>query len=173
MNTQSQIDATLRLVGNVQPPSGLEHRVNARLKAPRRRFTVIHSLRALAIAASLAIAALALGPFKRELAPHRNAGSPLLRVTMPAKGAFGAASAVHVPTAPLPVPAAPVNHGRGHTRSGRATLPPGSRVPLAAGVAIPRQMAARQATEGAGVSRAPEPATAASTPPSFSTPARQ
>jgi hypothetical protein len=168
MNTQSQIDATLRLIGSAKPPSGLEQRVTARLNAPRRKFTVVHSLSVLAIAASLAIAVLALAPLTRELAPHHTAGSLVPRVTVPAKGAFGAASAVRVPTAPLPVPPAPVNHGRGHTRSGRATLPAGSRAPLAAGVAIPRQMAARQAAEGAAVSTAPKPANTAPT-----TPARQ
>ena len=134
MNTESQINAALRQIGSAEPPLGLERRVIARLEEPVRGFTAVHSISAIAIAASLAVAVLALGPLAAEMGSRRPSAALTLHVTAPAKGAFGAASAVQVPSAPLPLAAAPVNQGRGHARPGRALLPAGSR--HAAGMAV-------------------------------------
>lgn len=143
MNAETQIDAALRRMGNAQPPLGLESRVLARLEDRRR--PPLHSLSAFAIAASLAVAVVALAPLAQNLSLHHasvNPG-PLLRVVVPAKRAFGAASAVNIPSAPLPLDAAPVNQGRGHARPERAPLPAGSSAPDANGVAAPSETADR------------------------------
>jgi hypothetical protein len=128
MKNESQIDATLSALGRVQPPPGLERRVNARLQVPRRGVRTIHFVSA-AIAASIAISTFALTPAFRELAVrNRSNASPRL-ISQPASTAhpaFGAASAVHVPPMPIPVAPIPVGQGRGRTRSSRKALQQGT-----------------------------------------------
>lgn len=129
MKTQSQIeiDATLHSLGGVQPPPGLERRVNARLETPRRTLRTVHFVSAATLAAGIAISTFALSPALRESALRvRPASSPSL-VSQPAAnliahpaGDFGAASAVHVPSMPIPVAPLPVGQGRGHTRSNQS-----------------------------------------------------
>jgi hypothetical protein len=145
MSVRSEIDETLRLLGNAQPPPGLERRVNLRLQSPRSHFSIIQAFSALALTASVAISAVALNPALRRLVFHQHSGSQATRavaaprVVAPAAGGFGTASAVHVPVEPVPVQPTPVNQGRGHSRSGRAVLPTGTLAPLPRGVAAPRE----------------------------------
>ena len=123
---ESQIDAALHLLGKVQPPPGLARRVHARLETPRPKLRAIHFVSAATVAASIAISTFALSPALREpVLRMRSHFSPNL-VSQPAAGltthpvgGFGAASAVHVPTMPMPVAPIPVSQGmgRGHTRS--------------------------------------------------------
>lgn len=136
MDSESRIDAALRQIAVAEPPPGLERRVIVRLDEPPRGFTAVYSISAIAIAASLAVAVLAFGPLTAEMGSRHSSAAIALHVSAPAKGAFGAASAVHVPSAPLPLAATPVNQGRGHARTGRAILPAGNRPRHAAGVAI-------------------------------------
>jgi hypothetical protein len=144
MSVHSEIDDTLRRLGSVEPPSGLERRVNLRLENSRRRFTVTvtRTIAACALAASVALSAVVLNPALRSRAfPH--AAGPSVpaanapRVVSPVSGGFGTASAVHVPVEPVPVQPTPVNQGRGRSRSGRAVLPAGNLAPLPRGVAAP------------------------------------
>jgi hypothetical protein len=144
MKSESQIDKTLHLVGNAPPPSGLDKRVDARLRAARRpSFRAIRSISIVAaVAASIAGATIALTPGLRELALqdlhlHRRAVAPALPALVRPAGGFGAASAVHVPVTAVPVEPTPVTQGRGHSRSGRVLLPNGTRAPLPHGVAVP------------------------------------
>ncbi len=135
MKTESEIDATLHILGAVQPRPGFEGRVNARLEAPRRRLRTIHFVSVATVAASIAISTFALSPALRESVLRiRSSSSPSL-ISQPAAGLiahpagnFGAASAVHVPTMPIPVAPIPVgqSQGRGHTRSN----PSGRTVPM-------------------------------------------
>lgn len=136
MNTEARIDAALRQIARVEPPSELERRVLGRLDEPPRGFPAAYSISAIAIAASLAVAVLVFGPLTAEIGSRHSSAALALHVSSPAKGAFGAASAVNVPSAPLPLAATPVNQGRGHARTGRAILPAGSRPRHAAGVAV-------------------------------------
>jgi hypothetical protein len=145
MSMHSEIDETLRRLGSVEPPPGLERRVNLRLRTPRKGFSVsmIQAISAFAVAAGVALSAVALNPGLRSLVLHHHAapqsvpvaGAP--RVVAPAAGGFGTASAVHVPVEPVPVQPTPVNQGRGRSRSGRAVLPNGAPTPLPRGVAAP------------------------------------
>jgi hypothetical protein len=144
MSIQSEIDETLGRLGRVEPPPGLEKRIQMRLRFPRRRFavSVTRTLAACALAASVALAAVALNPGLRNLVFHRHSGTgssavTAPRVVAPAAGGFGTASAVHVPAEPVPVQPTPVNQGRGRSRSGRAVLPNGTVAPLPRGVASP------------------------------------
>ncbi len=144
MSMHSEIDETLRRLGSVEPPPGLERRVNLRLRTPRKGFSVsmIQAISACAVAAGVALSAVALNPALRNLVLHHHAaqsvpvaGAP--RVVAPAAGGFGTASAVHVPVEPVPVQPTPVNQGRGRSRSGRTVLPNGAPTPLPRGVAAP------------------------------------
>ena len=147
MTIHSEIDDTLRRLGNVEPPSGLERRIHLRLQMPRRRFLtsipMTRTVAAGALAASVALSTIALNPTLRNLVLHHHTsaqGTPVVntpRAVPPASGGFGAASAVHVPVEPVPVQPTPVNQGRGRSRSGRAVLPPGNAAPLPRGVAAP------------------------------------
>ncbi len=149
MKTQSQIDDALSLIGNAQPPSGLERRVLSRLYAPRRGATAIHFVSAAAIAASMAITAVTLAPALRDLRGEFAAGpasavpSLVPRATARPKGDFGAASAVHLPTAPVKVQPSPVNQGRGHARSTRTIAAGSPRARMPHGVAVPRRIRTR------------------------------
>ena len=148
MKTQSQIDDALSLIGNAQPPSGLERRVLSRLYAPRRGATAIHFVSAAAIAASMAIAAVTLAPALRDLrgesaGPASAVPSLVPRATARPKGDFGAASAVHLPTAPVKVQPSPVNQGRGHARSARTIAAGSPRAHMPHGVAVPRRIRTR------------------------------
>ena len=81
MKTQSQIeiDATLRSLGGVQPPPGLERRVNTRLETPRRRLRTVHFVSTATLAAGIAISTFALRPALREsVFSVRPASSPSL-----------------------------------------------------------------------------------------------
>ena len=140
MKTQSQIDAALQHLGSAQPPSGLERRVIDRLHAPRRGATAVHFVSAAAIAASMAIAAVALAPSLRDLRGDASAGpvSLLPRAAAHPTGNFGAASAVHLPTVPVRVQPTPLSQGRGRARSARTILPSGARLPH--GVAVPHRL---------------------------------
>jgi hypothetical protein len=145
MTLQSEIDDTLRQLGNTEPPSGLEERVNLRLQSQRSRFSILtpRVLSACALAASVALSAVALNPAFRNLVFHPHSSAQSMpsavtpRVVAPAEGGFGTASAVHVPVQPVPVQPTPVNQGRGRSRSARAVLPPGALAPLPRGVAAP------------------------------------
>jgi hypothetical protein len=146
MKNESQIDATLRALGGTQPPPGLERRVSARLEVPRRRLRTIHLASAAAVAASIAISTFALSPALRELAVRNwpNASPRLIgrpdSAAHPVAG-FGAASAVRVPTRPIPVVPIPAGQGRGRTRSSRplrGALPHGSRNASSGGASAPR-----------------------------------
>jgi hypothetical protein len=161
VNTESRIDAALRQIARAEPPCGLERRVLGRLDEPPRGFTAVYSISAIAIAASLAVAVLAFGPLTAEIGSRHSSAALALHVTSPAKGAFGAASAVNVPSVPLPLAAAPVNQGRGHARTGRAILPAGSRSRHAAGVAV-RSDGARTVVLGQPIRMTPAAISAAS-----------
>jgi hypothetical protein len=144
MSVHSEIDDTLRRLGSVEPPSGLERRVNLRLQNTRRRFSarVTRSIATCGLAAGVALSAVVLNPALRSRAFH-HASAPIMpaanapRVVPPVSGGFGTASAVHVPVEPVPVQPTPVNQGRGRSRSGRAVLPTGNLAPLPRGVAAP------------------------------------
>jgi hypothetical protein len=145
MSMHSEIDETLRRLGSVEPPPGLERRVNLRLRTPRKGFSLslIQAISACAVAAGVAASAVALNPGLRNLVLHHHAaaqsvpvaGAP--RVVAPTAGGFGTASAVHVPVEPVPVQPTPVNQGRGRSRSGRTVLPNGAPTTLPRGVAAP------------------------------------
>ena len=145
MSIHSEIDETLRRLGSVEPPSGLERRVNRRLQIPRKRFSisVIQAISACAVAAGVALSAIGLNPALRNLVLHHHPSAQSVpvagpaRVVAPAAGGFGTASAVHVPVEPVPVQPTPVNQGRGRSRSGRGVLPNGAPTPLPRGVAAP------------------------------------
>ena len=144
MSIHSEIDDTLRRLGSVEPPSGLERRINLRLQMPRHHFSfsMTRIVAACALAASVAVSAVALNPALRSLVFHHHTSAqstPAVtpRVVAPAAGGFGTASAVHVPAEPVPVQPTPVNQGRGRSRSGRAVLPAGNLAPLPRGVAAP------------------------------------
>jgi hypothetical protein len=155
MSIHSEIDETLRRLGSVEPPSGLERRVNIRLQIPRKGFSV-SMIQAIS---ACAVSAVALNPALRNLVLHHHpaaqnmpvAGAP--RVVAPAAGGFGTASAVHVPVEPVPVQPTPVNQGRGRSRSGRGVLPNGAPTPLPRGVAAPHTP-----LPTTGVSSTPDPA---------------
>jgi hypothetical protein len=145
MTVHSEIEDTLHRLGSVEPPSGLERRINLRLQVSRNRFsaTATRTIAACALAASVALSAVALNPALRSrlFHPHASAQSTppvnTPRVAPPGSGGFGTASAVHVPVEPVPVQPTPVNQGRGRSRSGRAVLPTGNLAPLPRGVAAP------------------------------------
>jgi hypothetical protein len=150
MSIHSEIDETLRRLGSVEPPSGLETRVNRRLQIPRKRFSisVIQAISACAVAAGVALSAIALNPALRNLVLHQHptaqsvpvAGPP--RVVAPAAGGFGTASAVHVPVEPVPVQPTPVHQG--HRRPCRAVSPrPTLRPPIRASLQHPTRVASR------------------------------
>jgi hypothetical protein len=145
MNIQSEIDDTLRRLGSVEPPSGLTKRVNLRLqnRRPRFSFSVVNTIAACALAASVGLSAVALRPGLRNLVFHHHTSAQSTppvntpRAVPPATGGFGTASSMHVPAEPVPVQPSPVNQGRGRSRSGRALLPNGSQTPLPRGVVAP------------------------------------
>ena len=145
MNTQSEIDETLRRLGSVEPPSGLAKRVNLRLQNRRARFSfsIVNTIAAGALAASVGVSAVALSPGLRNLVFRHHASAQSTppvnppRPVSPAAGGFGTASSMHVPAEPVPVQPSPVNQGRGRSRSGRAVLPNGSQTPLPRGVVAP------------------------------------
>jgi hypothetical protein len=147
MNTQSEIDDTLRRLGSVEPPAGLAERVNLRLQDPSPRFSFslvkTRIIAGCALAASIGLSAVALNPGLRNMVFHHHtsaqSASPAntLRVVPPAAGGFGTASSMHVPAEPVPVEPSPANQGRGRSRSGRAVLPNGSQTPLPRGVVAP------------------------------------
>ena len=149
MNVHSEIDDTLRRLGSVDPPSGLEARINQRLQvsrnASRNRFSasMTRTIAACALAASVALSAVVLNPALRSRLFHHHTSAQSAppvntpRMVAPASGGFGTASAVHVPVEPVPVQATPVNQGRGRSRTGRAVLPTGNLAPLPRGVAAP------------------------------------
>jgi hypothetical protein len=146
MNTHSEIDETLSVLGSAEPPSGFESRVKMRLQAPRRSFffpiSMFRTVAAGSLAASIALSAVVLNPGLRSMVFHHAGGQNSLpvhspRMVAPATGGFGTASAVHVPVEPVPVQPTPVNQGRGRSRSGRAVLPNGAQAPLPRGVAAP------------------------------------
>jgi hypothetical protein len=147
MTIHSEIDDTLRRLGNVEPPAGLETRIHLRLHKPRPRFfgsiSMTRIIASGALAASVALSAIALNPTLHNLVWHHHTSAQSAppvntpRAVPPASGGFGTASAVHVPVEPVPVQPTPVNQGRGRSRSGRVVLPPGNPAPLPRGVAAP------------------------------------
>ena len=149
MNVHSEIDDTLRRLGSVDPPSGLEGRINRRLQvsrnASRNRFSasMTRTIAACALAASVALSAVLLNPALRSRVFHHHTSAQSAppvntpRMVPPGSGGFGTASAVHVPVEPVPVQPTPVNQGRGRSRTGRAVLPTGNLAPLPRGVAAP------------------------------------
>ena len=147
MTLPSEIDETLRRLGSVEPPPGLNRRVNLRLQTPRSRFSnsMIQTLAACGVAATVALSAVALNPALRSMVFHHHSSALITpaastpRVVPAAPGGFGTASAVHVPVEPVPVQPTPVNQGRGRSRSGRTVLPTGTLAPLPRGVAAPRE----------------------------------
>jgi hypothetical protein len=150
MNTDAEIEETLRRLGSAEPPPGLARRVELRLQIPRRSFflTVPQAIAACAVAGSVAVSAVVFQPALRRLVlPHANNAQTLPLVetprVAPVTPGFGTASAVHVPVAPVPVEPTPVNHGRGRSRSGRTELPSESLTPLPRGVAAPNSLPER------------------------------
>jgi hypothetical protein len=123
MKTRSEIDATLRLLAEAQPPAGMERRIHARLATPRKGFTPIHTWSAAAVAASVAISAAALSPAIRRVALHQ--GQPLvvspiaapIPRTSGANAGFGAASGKIMTPSVVPIAPAQLGTGRGHPRS--------------------------------------------------------
>jgi hypothetical protein len=145
MSVHSEIDETLRRLGSVEPPPGLEKRVSLQLQnsRPRISVTVTRMIASCALAASVALSAVVLNPALRNRVFHHTAASSVPavnapRVVSPVSGGFGTASVVHVPVEPVPVQPTPVNQGRGRSRSGRAVLPAGNLAPLPRGVTAPR-----------------------------------
>jgi hypothetical protein len=144
--SQTEIDATLHSLGGVQPPSGLERRVHARLETPRRR-PRIHFASAATLAAGIAFSTFALSPALRESVLRVRPGSSPSLLSQPAAGLiahpagdFGAAAAVRVPTTPIPVAPTPAGQGRGHARSNQpvhTVYPTGPRTSLSHRVAVP------------------------------------
>lgn len=145
MSMHSEIDESLRRLGSVVPPSGLESRIKLRLEVPRKRFglSMTRTIAAIGLAASVALSAVAVNPALRSVLFHHSGSAqntPAFntpRVAAPSPGGFGTASAVHVPAEPVPVQPTPLNQGRGRSRSGRAVLPNGNLGPLPRGVAAP------------------------------------
>jgi hypothetical protein len=143
MTMHSEIEETLRRLGSVEPPPGLKKRINLRLQTPRNRFSrsMVQTMAACGLAASVVLSAVALNPALRSLVFHHHPSAQITpvastpRVVPATPGGFGTASAVHVPVEPVPVQPTPVNQGRGRSRSGRALLPNGA--PLPRGVAVP------------------------------------
>ena len=74
MSIHSEIDDTLRRLGSVEPPSGLERRINLRLQMPRNHFSfsMTRIVAACALAASVAVSAVALNPALRSLVFHHH-----------------------------------------------------------------------------------------------------
>ena len=85
MSIHSEIDETLRRLGSVEPPSGLERRVNIRLQIPRKGFSVsmIQAISACAVAVGVALSAVALNPALRNLVLHHHTAAQ----NMPVAGA--------------------------------------------------------------------------------------
>jgi hypothetical protein len=158
MNTHSEIDEVLARLGSVEPPAGLARRVEQRLEAPRQHswlpasfrswFTLPRAMAACAVAASVAASALIFDPALRNfLLPHHGSAQTVQQAepprVAPSQGNFGSASKILVPADPVPVPPSPVNHGRGHARSGRMELPSGSQTALPRGVKAPAAVPAQ------------------------------
>jgi hypothetical protein len=149
MSIPSDIDETLRHLGSVQSPSGMEERIHRALQHAPRRFsmTVVYAVSGGALAASVAVSAMILHPgLFHPGTQNYGAGAPA-RIASPAPRGFGSASAVHVPAEPIPVQPTPTNHGSGRARSSRANLPPGALAPLPRGVAHGQPLAATGATD--------------------------
>ncbi len=151
MNTDAEIEETLRRLGSAEPPPGLARRVELRLQAPRRIFflTVPQAIAACAVAGSVAVSAVVFQPALHRLAlPHPSNAQTLPpvevpRVAAPVAGGFSTSAARHVPVEPVPVEPTPANHGRGRSRSGRTELPSESQTPLPRGVAAPNSLPER------------------------------
>ena len=77
MTTHSEIDETLRRLGSVEPPPGLKRRLNLRLQTPRSRFSssMIQTLAACGVAASVALSAVALNPALRSVVFHHHSSA--------------------------------------------------------------------------------------------------
>jgi hypothetical protein len=154
MNRKPEFDETLGLLGSVEPPAGLEQRIQQRLRMEPRRpfFSRIRIISSSALAASVALSAAVLNPRVRQLVLHpASAQTEPFRgpqVVAPAAGGFGSASAMHVPVEPVVVQPTPVTQGRGRGRSGRAVLPNGSVAPLPRGVVAPRSLVPAMAAAG-------------------------
>jgi hypothetical protein len=147
MSMKSDIDEALSWLGSIEPPAGLEQRVQARLQISQRRWFVsrTRTVSLCALAASIAVSAVVVNPAWRSAAFHHDAKSlQAPRVATPSAG-FGTASAVHIPMEPVPVQPTPVNQGRGRSRSGRAVLTNGGAAPLPRGVTAPEGAAASTA----------------------------
>ncbi len=81
MSIHSEIDETLRLLGSVEPPPGLERRVNLRLQiSPQPFFHPDQAFyAACALAASVALSAVALNPALRSLVFHQHSAAQATR----------------------------------------------------------------------------------------------
>lgn len=149
MTTHAEIDQALRQLGTVEPPPGLEQRIQRGLHSAPRRFSlsVIYAVSGAGLAASVAVFAVALNPALRRFVFPQTGPETYTRRVAPAASGFGAAGAVRVPVEPVPVEPTPINQGRGRSRSGRTLLPAGSVAPLPRGVA-PTQPLAHTGTPG-------------------------
>ena len=145
MSIHSEIDETLRRLGSVEPPSGLERRVNLRLQIPRKSFSIsmIQAISACAVAAGVALSAVALNPALRSLVLHHHpaaqsvpvAGAP--RVVAPAPGGSGLLRQCTCPWSRFRYSPRPLTRvAGGPDRAGRV-LPNGTPTPLPRGVAAP------------------------------------
>ncbi len=86
MSTHSEIDETLGLLGNVEPPSGLESRVKMRLQAPHRSLfpvSIFRTVAAGALAASVALSAVVLSPGLRNMVFHHGSAQNSAPVLSP------------------------------------------------------------------------------------------
>lgn len=119
MKTSSEIDATLRLLAEAEPPAGLERRIHARLATPRKGFTPIHTWSAAAVAASVAISAATLSPAIRRVVLHQDQRLVVAPIAAPISPNPGFGPASGKITTPSVAPIAPIRlgPGRGHPRS--------------------------------------------------------
>jgi hypothetical protein len=141
MTTQTDIDATLRLIGCASPSDGIEDRIQLRLEASRGRRPALYTVSVIAIAASLAIAAIVLNPLSHQFSAHEGIrNTPIPRTTA---HAFGGASAVHVPTAPIPVGPTPIGQGRGHERAAAPAVSAAKVLPPVSAAASRGRLASR------------------------------
>jgi hypothetical protein len=138
----SQIDATLRLFGDAQPPAGLNDRVSSRVAREwqrtsyhraTRRFPFSLRLAISGMAATACAAAVVIGTVQHSnrivvLPPPVHMQSP--------GGGIGAAGAEHVSTRITPQPSEVRGRNAGRSRHGRAIVSPDAH--KAPGVALPK-----------------------------------
>lgn len=136
-----QIDSTLRALGSVTPPAGIEKRITSRITnvSTNRRESQFFNFRQFAFgisAAAIASAVIVIGSVShsRHLLPV----APGLHLPANSQAGVGAASAAHV--APQPVTSLPQDRPRSvrKTVNGRALISPHAK--RHAGVTVPNKL---------------------------------